>query len=493
MAVQLCDLFEFWAFDKQVGAHIVTGLSADSRNIQKGYIFAAITGEAADGHDYIDQAIANGALAIIGERAPDPSLSCPYIQVSNARLAFAQACARFWPKRPSIHAAITGTNGKTSIAEFLRQIWQSASWDAASCGTLGVRTPISGLSLDAPSLTTLGPDHLFPVIQQLAQSGIRCVAFEASSHGLAQERLSALDIHVAGFTNLSRDHLDYHGDMDSYFDAKARLFTTLLPDGAAAAINCDDDYGRKLLSLIKDRPLVIKTIGHDKSADLQILKLTVTDFGYDCHLRYAGEEYHLPVALQGRFQVENALLAALMAHLSGLPVQDSLGALPRLKPIAGRMQPVTGHPDSAKILVDYAHTPDALENALSQLRGDTAGRLVVLFGCGGDRDSGKRALMGQVARQKADITYITDDNPRSEDPALIRSQIIDGHDDAFIEIGDRKKAIETAIAHLGENDTLLIAGKGHETTQMIGHETLPFDDVAIARAALTFLPEEAGR
>ena len=492
MAVQLCNLFDDFEFNKDDSAKIVAGLSADSRKIEKGYVFAAISGDKADGHDYIDQAIKNGAIAIIGEKQLSSPISCPYIQVENARLALAKACARFWPKRPAIHAAITGTNGKTSIAEFLRQIWQSATWDAASCGTLGVRTPISGLSLDAPSLTTLGPDHLFPVIQQLARSGIRCLAVEASSHGLEQDRLSALDIHVAGFTNLSRDHLDYHGDMDSYFAAKARLFTELLPDGAAAAINIDDDYGRKLLTLIKDRPLVIKTIGHDESADLQILKLAVTDFGYDCHIRYAGETYHLPIALQGRFQVENALLAALMAHLSGLPVQDSLGALPRLKPIAGRMQPVSGHPQGAKILVDYAHTPDALDNALTQLRGDTKGRLLVLFGCGGDRDSGKRAMMGQVAHQKADIAYITDDNPRSEDPALIRAQIIEGHNDAFIEIGDRKKAIETAIADLTENDTLLIAGKGHETSQMIGHETLPFDDAAIARAALTFLPKETG-
>ena len=491
--MQLCDLFDYYEFDKNDGAQMVTGLQSDSRKIQKGFVFAAIAGDKADGHDYIDQAIDNGAIAIIGDRPLTSSISCPYIQVDNVRLAFAKACARFWPKRPAIHAAITGTNGKTSIVEFLRQIWQSATWNAASCGTLGVRTPISGLSLDAPSLTTLGPDHLFPVIQELAKSGIRCLALEASSHGLAQERLSALDIHVAGFTNLSRDHLDYHGDMDSYFAAKARLFTELLPDGAAAAINIDDEQGRRLLALIKNRPLVIKTIGHDKTADLQIIKLSETSFGYDCHLRYEGQDYHLPVALQGRFQVENALLAALMAHLSGLPVQDSLGAIPRLKPIAGRMQPVAGHPQGAKILVDYAHTPDALENALDQLRADLKGKLVVLFGCGGDRDTGKRALMGAVARKKADIIYVTDDNPRSEDPAQIRKQIIDGNDEAFIEIGDRKQAIQNAVASLGAGDILLIAGKGHETTQMIGHETLPFDDVAIAKAALTFLPEEANQ
>ena len=491
--MQLCDLFDYYEFDKNDGAQMVTGLQSDSRKIQKGFVFAAIAGDKADGHDYIDQAIDNGAIAIIGDRPLTSSISCPYIQVDNVRLAFAKACARFWPKRPAIHAAITGTNGKTSIVEFLRQIWQSATWNAASCGTLGVRTPISGLSLDAPSLTTLGPDHLFPVIQELAKSGIRCLALEASSHGLAQERLSALDIHVAGFTNLSRDHLDYHGDMDSYFAAKARLFTELLPDGAAAAINIDDEQGRRLLALIKNRPLVIKTIGHDKTADLQIIKLSETSFGYDCHLRYEGQDYHLPVALQGRFQVENALLAALMAHLSGLPVQDSLGAIPRLKPIAGRMQPVADHPQGAKILVDYAHTPDALENALDQLRADLKGKLVVLFGCGGDRDTGKRALMGAVARKKADIIYVTDDNPRSEDPAQIRKQIIDGNDEAFIEIGDRKQAIQNAVASLGAGDILLIAGKGHETTQMIGHETLPFDDVAIAKAALTFLPEEANQ
>ena len=315
------------------------------------------------------------------------------------------------------------------------------------------------------------------------------VVLEASSHGLAQGRLTGMPLHVAGFTNLSRDHLDFHGDMTAYFNAKASLFHHYLPDGAAAAIAIHDEAGQNLARELADRAIIVKTVGYQDSADLQIHKITPTSYGHDCQIAMHGETYHIALALEGRFQVENALLAALMAHLSGLPPQDSFGALARLKPIAGRMQPVAGHPKGAVILVDYAHTPDALENALRHLRPDVSGRLIALFGCGGDRDKGKRALMGQVASDLADKSYITDDNPRSEDPAAIRAEIMAAGQGNFVEVADRRAAIEQAIQELEAGDCLLIAGKGHETTQLVGHETLPFDDVAIANVAVSFLSQ----
>lgn len=490
--MRLYNLFPDMTLPDEVANIAITGLGADSRKIAKGWLFVAIAGNQSDGHDHIKSAIANGAVAVLGAQEIS-GLSVPYLRSENVRKDFAAACARFWPKRPSIQAAITGTNGKTSIAEFLRQIWQKATWEAASVGTLGAKTAKTGHSLDEPhlsasGLTTPGPDDLFRVIDALARQSVRCLALEASSHGIDQDRLAPLAIHVAGFSNLSRDHLDYHGDMERYFATKLRLFTELLPDGAAAAINCDDAYGQKIIDAISARPIVLKTVGHATSADLQIKSLTAMDYGFQAHLHYEGKDYHYPIALMGRFQAENAILAALMARLSGLSLSDSFGALPSLRPIAGRMQPVHGHPQKARILVDYAHTPDALTNALRLLRPETKGKLFVLFGCGGDRDKGKRAMMGDAAAELADIAYITDDNPRSEDPAAIRRDVMQNGADNFIEIGNRKAAIQTAIDTLGTGDCLLIAGKGHETTQMVGTETLPFDDAAVARSALAFLP-----
>lgn len=495
--MRLCDIVENWPVKDKPAQTIITGLSADSRRIKAGSLFIAITGNQADGHDHIKQAIANGAVAVMGEK-PLEDISVPYLASASIRADYAKACAKFWPKRPSIQAAITGTNGKTSIAEFLRQIWQKSTWEAASLGTLGAKTARTGLSLDEPhlavaGLTTPGPDDLFATIDALARQSVRCLALEASSHGIDQDRLSPLSIHVAGFSNLSRDHLDYHGDMDSYFATKLRLFTELLPDGGAAVINADDSYGKKIIEHIQDRPIVLKTIGASADNDLHIKALAAKDYGFDAHFSYAGKDYQYPLALMGRFQAENALLAALMAHLSGLSIHDSFGALPCLKPIAGRMQPVHGHPQKARILVDYAHTPDALENALNLLRPETSGKLIVLFGCGGDRDKGKRAMMGDAAAKLADMVYVTDDNPRTEDPVSIRAEILSGKAQSqlgkFHEIGNRKAAIQTAIDTLGAGDTLLIAGKGHETTQMVGTETLPFDDAAVARSALAFLPQ----
>lgn len=494
--MKLSHLFSHRTLASDIAEIDIVGISADSRKIQKGWLFVAIRGHEADGHDYIDDAMAKGAAAILAE-TPILNSALPLITSENIRYEYAQICARFWPKRPAIQVAITGTNGKTSTAEFLRQIWQKATWEAASLGTLGARTSQSGTSLDTPhlpslGLTTPGAEDLFRVIDAVAKQSVRCLALEASSHGIEQDRLAPLSIHVAGFTNLSRDHLDYHKTMDAYFEAKSRLFTELLPDGAAAAINIDDAYGQKLALSIKDRALVLKTIGTTAGADLRITALHATDYGFDAHFSYQGTNYQYPIALMGRFQAENALLAALLAHLSGLSAHDAFGALASLQPIPGRMQPVHGHPLKARILVDYAHTPDALGNALCLLRQEIEGKLIVLFGCGGDRDKGKRPQMADKAREWADVIYVTDDNPRSESPADIRGDIIGDNRDRIIEIGNRKAAIQTAIDTLGEGDCLLIAGKGHETTQTIGHETLPFDDAAVARAALAFLPPMGG-
>ena len=489
--MKLCNLLPHMNYAPEIGDITITGISADSRKMQKGWLFVAIAGNEADGHDYISSAIANGAVAILGER-DEGDCDVPFIISGDIRLDYARACAKFWPKRPSMQVAITGTNGKTSVAEFLRQIWQKATWSAASVGTLGARNQQTGHTLDNPQLstsglTTPGAEDLFRVIDELATSGTKYLALEASSHGIEQDRLAPLSIHVAGFTNLSRDHLDYHKDMECYFAAKAKLFVELLPDGGGAAINIDDEYGQKLHEMMDARDVVLKSIGRAPTADLQIIALNPTDYGFDAQFNYGGDSYRYPIALMGRFQAENAILAALLARLSGLSLHDSFGALPALQPIAGRMQPVHGHPEKARILVDYAHTPDALSNVLGLVRDETKGKLAVLFGCGGDRDKGKRKLMGEAALALADVIYITDDNPRSEDPAAIRQDIIGDKATRFIEIGNRKDAIQTAIEGLGAGDCLVIAGKGHETTQTIGHETLPFDDGAVARSVLSFL------
>ena len=494
--MQLCELLPNAEMTPDV-AHIpITGISADSRRLKTGALFVAIAGTTLDGHEFIPQAVSSGASAILCERRHD-DVDIPQIVSDNIRKDYATACALFWPKRPAMQVAITGTNGKTSIAEFLRQIWQKATWSAASLGTLGATGSHGNVTATSPALpqsalTTPNAEDLFATIDHLARHATRCLALEASSHGIDQHRLSPLSVHVAGFSNLSRDHLDYHGSMDAYFEAKKRLFTEILPDGAAAAINCDDAYGKELIEALKDRSIVLKSVGTSPEADLYIKSLTPQDYGFDAELVFEGKQRCYPLALKGRFQAENAILAALLAHLSGLSVDDSFGALASLKPIPGRMQPVHGHPQQAEILVDYAHTPDALENALLQLRPETKGKLFVLFGCGGDRDKGKRSLMGEVAVRLSDGVYVTDDNPRSENPAAIRAEIMAKADDKFIEIGNRKAAIQTAIDALGKGDCLLIAGKGHETSQTVGHETLPFDDSAVARSALAFLPTHKG-
>ena len=405
----------------------------------------------------------------------------------------AMAAKRFWPKQPSFTAAITGTNGKTSTVEFMRQIWSRANWSAASIGTIGVRgvqTKRGGTHFITTSqLTTPDTIGLHTTIAAIANEGVSHLALEASSHGLQQFRVDGINIHLASFTNLSRDHLDHHRNMNDYFRAKARLFEELLIDGGSAVINTDDKYGKKLVSLCKNRSIVVKTFGTNKTADFCIKKIETTEFGLDLTVTFKGKYWHIPMALAGSFQAINALNAAIMCHMSGLPLQDSLGSLAYLKSVPGRMQLVHGHPRKAQIVVDYAHTPEALAAALATLRAAASGKIVLVFGCGGERDKGKRKQMGQIAFKGADQIFVTDDNPRTENPAGIRATIIAGCPSA-IEIANRDKAIATALSNIVAGDVLLIAGKGHETAQLIGNESLPFDDAAVASHLIMQMQKE---
>ncbi|MDC3234437.1 UDP-N-acetylmuramoyl-L-alanyl-D-glutamate--2,6-diaminopimelate ligase [Candidatus Puniceispirillum sp.] len=474
----------------KTGTIPVTGLAVDSKRVEAGDIFFAIAGNQYDGRDFIKNAIGAGAVAIVTGSTPlAQSLTkmtnrarIPILQCDNPRRIMAQMAARVWPSQPGMIAAVTGTNGKTSTTEFLRQLWRRATWQAVAVGTLGVTgtdmIKADGAILSLPPLTTPDSISLHGAIAPLAKAGVTHLALEASSHGLSQYRLDGMNIHLAAFTNLSRDHLDHHADMDSYFSAKIRLFTELLSEGGCAAINLDDPYSAAIMEALKGRAIVVKTFGFAENADFHITSITPAGDGLNMRVTYNGHSWDIPLALSGTFQAINALTAAVMGYLGGLPLHDSLGALPYLKAAPGRMQTVHGHPKGARVVVDYAHTPDALAAALGALRPEASGKLFVLFGCGGERDPGKREMMGQVACQIADYVIVTDDNPRNEDPTAIRSSILNACDSA-VEIVPRDEAIATVLAQLDGGDVLLIAGKGHETGQLIGNETLPFDDAAL--------------
>jgi UDP-N-acetylmuramoyl-L-alanyl-D-glutamate--2,6-diaminopimelate ligase len=475
----------------------IHGLTVNSAAVSKGDLFFALPGSRHDGRDFIDDAVARGAGAIVTDDRPferQSAIAIPVLQAPNPRQVMAVAAARFWPQQSGMIAAVTGTNGKTSTVEFMRQIWARVNWSAASIGTIGIRGTDThdthAPRANIPQLTTPDSISLHATVAAIAKQGVTHLALEASSHGLQQYRLDGLNIHVAGFTNLSRDHLDHHCDMDDYFAAKARLFDEVLSEGGSAVINIDDAYGKKLVSRIKDRPVVVKTFGTSKDADFHIKQISTTNVGLDLQLVYQGKTWHIPLALAGTFQAMNALTAAIMCHMSGLPLHDSLGSLAYLTSVPGRMQMVHSHPEKAQIIVDYAHTPDALAAALAALRPAATGKLVVLFGCGGDRDTGKRAEMGHIASTGADQVFVTDDNPRTEDAASIRAAIIAACP-AAIEIASRDKAIAAALASVGSGDVLLIAGKGHETVQLVGNESLPFDDAAIASHLMVQMQKKA--
>jgi UDP-N-acetylmuramoyl-L-alanyl-D-glutamate--2,6-diaminopimelate ligase len=484
--LKLTELIEAGDYPAAGGAHgdpEIAGLAADSRAVQPGFLFAALAGTRLDGRAFAADAAARGAVAILTDDAamlglaPQARAHIAIVADPNPHRRLAQLAARYHGRQPRTIAAVTGTNGKTSVAHFTREIWTAAGRPAASLGTLGL---VTATGRRAGALTTPDPVALHRDLAALSRQGIEHVAIEASSHGLAQFRLDGLAVAAAGFTNLTRDHLDYHRDVADYRAAKERLFTALLAPGGPAILNRDSGEFTRLAALCRERGHPVLGYGADPAAELRLVAATARPGGQDLSLDILGQRYDLCFPLFGEFQAINALAALGLAVATGVPAQVATAALARLTGVPGRLEFVAEGADGAPIVVDYAHTPDALATVLAALRPHAPGRLAALFGCGGDRDPGKRALMGRVAAAAADRVYVTDDNPRSEDPAAIRRAILAAAPDA-VEIGDRRRAIESAIADLGRGDLLVIAGKGHETGQIVGGETLPFDDAEIAR------------
>jgi UDP-N-acetylmuramoyl-L-alanyl-D-glutamate--2,6-diaminopimelate ligase len=458
----------------------VDGITADSRTVKPGDLFVAMAGSKDDGMHFVAPAIAGGAVAVMAERVPATPLptSVAFVKVGDARRALALAAAKFFPRQPEQIVAVTGTSGKTSVAAFTRQIWEFTNERAASIGTIGLVTPTRAVY---GSLTTPDPVALHRSLDALAGEGITHLAIEASSHGLHQHRLDGVRVAAAGFTNLSRDHLDYHPTLEDYLAAKLRLFTELVQPRGVAVINVDHEHAEAVVAAAKQRRLRLLTVGRGGEG-IRLVESSIVAFAQVITARHAGTNHTFRLPLPGAFQVENALVAAGLAIATGTAPSAAFASLPKLKGARGRLD-LAGEKDGAPIFVDYAHKPDALAKALEALRPYASGRLVVVFGCGGDRDAGKRPMMGAIAAEMADRVIVTDDNPRSEDPAAIRAAILKAAPGA-IEIGDRGEAIRSAIAELRHGDVLLIAGKGHESGQIIGKQTLPFSDHDAVAAAL---------
>jgi UDP-N-acetylmuramoyl-L-alanyl-D-glutamate--2,6-diaminopimelate ligase len=453
----------------------VTGFAIDHRKVAQGTVFGAFQGAKFNGEDYIADAIAAGAVAIVAR--PEATVSgVLHIADANPRKAFASIAAKFFAPFPSHVAAVTGTNGKTSTAELSRQLWRLAGHSAASIGTLGITTADEQVrtGLTTPDIITFLSN-----MAGLAREGVSHTIFEASSHGLDQYRVAGIPVGIVAFTNLSRDHLDYHGDMDSYFEAKMRLFDEIATETATAVIWADDAWSEKATARAKARDLNLITVG-EQGKGIRLVSRTPTQLGQDLEVQVQGQTYKVKLPLIGAYQASNALTSAGVVIASGENPEDVISNLARVQTVRGRLERAAISRSGAPIYVDYAHTPDGLDAAIKALRPHTKGRLIVVFGAGGDRDKGKRPLMGSVAQELADIAIISDDNPRSEDPALIRAAIREGAPDA-LDIGDRREAIAAAITQAAADDIVLIAGKGHEQGQTIGDQTLPFDDVQVAR------------
>jgi len=450
------------------------GLASDSREVRPGYLFAALPGTKANGAEFVKDAVARGAVAVLGRPEVAPSaaaLGVRFIADENPRLALARFAAQFFAAQPKLVAAVTGTNGKTSITVFLREIWTALGKRAASMGTIGVVTPEGETKLHH---TTPGPIELHRILAELKQGGIDHLALEASSHGLDQYRLDGADIAAVGFTNISRDHMDYHPTFEAYLACKLRLFTELAQGGAAAVVNADTGHAQDFIAAANKRGLRLLTVG-EKGESLKLLARTPQDDGQSLKVAYAGNTYAVALPLAGAFQASNALVAAGFAIGLGEEPGAVFAALAGLVGAPGRLEKVAYAKSGAPVYVDYAHTPDALETILSALRPHTKGKLWVAFGCGGDRDKGKRVLMGAAAAKFADRVIVTDDNPRGEEAAAIRKQALAGCPGAR-EIGDRAEAIRAGIAALGVGDVLVIAGKGHESGQIVGTVVHPFSD-----------------
>jgi UDP-N-acetylmuramoyl-L-alanyl-D-glutamate--2,6-diaminopimelate ligase len=477
--VKLRDLLPEAATDARLGAIELAGVTADSRKVKPGFLFVAIAGTKADGAQFAKQAAAAGAVAVAAEQRPDalPDAAA-FVPVKNARVALALAAARIFPRQPKTIAAATGTSGKTSVAAFTRQIWTTIGYRAASIGTIGVVSP-KGERYG--SLTTPDPVELHRTLDQLANEGVTHLAIEASSHGLDQHRLDGVRIAVAAFTNLSRDHLDYHPTVEAYLAAKLRLFEDLIAPDGTAVIGVDDCYAGQAVEAAKKRGLKIVTVG-ESGADIKFAGRSIDGFAQIVAVQHAGRTYKVKLPLVGAFQVQNAGIAAGLAIATGAEPGSVFAALEKLVGAKGRLE-LTGTSNGAPIFIDYAHKPDALKKTLESLRPYARGKLVVVFGAGGDRDKGKRPIMGRIAAENADLVIVTDDNPRTENPGAIRAAILAGAKGAT-EIGDRAEAIRTAIAGLTTGDVLVIAGKGHEPGQIIGDRILPLSDHEAVAAAL---------
>jgi UDP-N-acetylmuramoyl-L-alanyl-D-glutamate--2,6-diaminopimelate ligase len=454
---------------------IITGFAIDHRKVAPGTIFGAFEGARVNGEDYIAAAVQAGAIAVVAR--PEAVVEgAVHIADRNPRARFANLAAQFFAPFPPVTAAVTGTNGKTSIVEMTRQLWRMAGFHAASIGTLGVTTADERVStgLTTPDIVTFLSN-----VAGLAREGVTHLAFEASSHGLSQYRTEGLPVRAAAFTNLSRDHLDYHGDMATYFTAKMRLFAEVLADDGTAVVWADDPHAPQVEDLARMRGNRLITVG-EHGQTLRLVGRTPSLLGQTLEIEAEGKVHTVRLPLIGAYQAANALTAAGLVIATGGDVAETLANCARLQPVRGRLERAVIAANGAPVYVDYAHTPDALEAAIAALKPHTDGRLILVFGAGGDRDPGKRELMGQAAAAGADIAIVTDDNPRTEDPAEIRRAILKGAPDAT-EIGDRRAAIAAAIGMAEAHDIVLIAGKGHEQGQLVGEMVLPFDDVAVAR------------
>lgn len=467
---------------------VITGIALDSRAVKPGFLFAALPGTRVHGAEFITYALRMQAGSVLTDRAGAAlaaDVLADYPQVAlvvaeDVRGAFAMAAALWFGAQPDCTVAVTGTNGKTSVASFTRQIWTGLGHGAINIGTTGVEgswaTPLAHTTPDALTLQRL--------LAEAAEAGITHAAMEASSHGLDQKRLDGVRLAAAGFTNLSQDHLDYHADMEAYFQAKSGLFTRLLPEDAPAVVNIDDPWGARLVQMLGERPVM--RIGTAPECDLRILAQRYSAHGQELRFAVKGKPYQVKLSLVGGFQAANALLALGLALSTGAHVIEAMATLPNLRGVRGRMQLAATRRHGAPVFVDYAHTPAAVETALKALRPHVMGRLIVVLGAGGDRDRAKRPLMGRAAAENADVVYVTDDNPRSEDPAEIRRAILAACPEAN-EVGDRAEAILRGVDALLPGDALLIAGKGHEQGQIVGDTVYPFDDLEQASVAVAAL------
>jgi UDP-N-acetylmuramoyl-L-alanyl-D-glutamate--2,6-diaminopimelate ligase len=458
----------------------VTGITAASAAVGPGAIFVGLPGSKVDGAAYVPDAVARGARVIIVGRGKDAEVlrGVTLIEVENPRAVLAKIAAKFAGSQPACAVAVTGTSGKTSVAEFTRQIYSFLDHKAASIGTIGIVKPSGAVY---GSLTTPDPVTLHATLAALATEGVTHLAFEASSHGLDQHRLDGVRLSAAAFTNLGRDHMDYHPSFEGYSNAKLRLFTELLEPGQPAVINSDGEHASDVIAAAKARGLRLLTVGTRGEA-LKRTGLIRDGFQQVIELKSEGRSYRARLPLVGAYQAENALVAAGLALATGEAMEAVLAALSGLKGVPGRLE-IIGERNGGLAVVDYAHKPEALAAALDACRPLATARLISVFGCGGDRDKGKRPIMGRISIEKADITIITDDNPRSEEPAAIRTEILAGASGAR-EIAGRAEAIATAVAMMGPGDVVLVAGKGHETGQIIGDRIVPFSDHDEVRRAL---------